>query len=309
MSALAAPLTESSTYKDGKIGGGGAKRFWGGVGGAVLQGVALGLDPAVAAAPAEIPGKTFGSGQTFWVLAATAQKDGVLIKLYSDPDDNGVRYRTDLKILYPNKKQAPPVDTALQLISEVLTVAPPDNQGQLSAQGGPYAAYAGEYVWERSGQHYVFLPDGSCTIRNPGGSQVQGNFIVDGDWLVMTVRIGSTNMPMGNIRIQGGKLYYGGNIMPAMELVRQGAPPAPATQPETVATATVPSPHQYEDLAPPPPPPAPAPTISMGQTRSQVIDAFGEPQRKAAVGPKEIYFYTDLKMKVTFTTGKVSSIE
>jgi hypothetical protein len=47
----------------------------------------------------------------------------------------------------------------------------------------------------------------------------------------------------------------------------------------------------------------------MGQTRSQVIDAFGEPQRKAAVGPKEIYFYTDLKMKVTFTTGKVSSIE
>jgi hypothetical protein len=47
----------------------------------------------------------------------------------------------------------------------------------------------------------------------------------------------------------------------------------------------------------------------MGQTKAQVTTAFGEPQRKAAVGPKEIFFYTDLKMKVTFTSGKVSSIE
>jgi len=27
------------------------------------------------------------------------------------------------------------------------------------------------------------------------------------------------------------------------------------------------------------------------------------------VGPKEIFFYTDMKMKVTFINGKVSSIE
>jgi hypothetical protein len=49
--------------------------------------------------------------------------------------------------------------------------------------------------------------------------------------------------------------------------------------------------------------------MSMGQSKDQVIAAFGEPQRKAAAGPKEIFFYTDLKMKVTFTNGKVSSIE
>jgi hypothetical protein len=66
---------------------------------------------------------------------------------------------------------------------------------------------------------------------------------------------------------------------------------------------------QYEDLAAPQPPPAPAPTISLGQTKDQVIAAFGEPQRKAVVGPKDIFFYTDLKMKVTFTNGKVSGIE
>jgi hypothetical protein len=79
------------------------------------------------------------------------------------------------------------------------------------------------------------------------------------------------------------------------------APPPPPTPPSAQ--------RQYDDIAPPPPLPAPAPTIAMGQTKSQVIAAFGEPQRKATAGPKEIFFYTDLKMKVTFTNGKVSSIE
>ena len=87
-----------------------------------------------------------------------------------------------------------------------------------------------------------------------------------------------------------------------------------ATQPvsnQPAMTSATPSPaqHKYEDLAAPQPPPAPAPTISMGQSKDQVIAAFGDPQRKAAVGLKEIFFYTDLKMKVTFTNGKVSSIE
>jgi tetratricopeptide (TPR) repeat protein len=80
-------------------------------------------------------------------------------------------------------------------------------------------------------------------------------------------------------------------------------------QPAQASALPAPTQHQYEDLAPPPSPPAPAPTISMGQTKAQVTAAFGEPQRKAAAGPKEIYFYTDLKMKVTFINGKVSSIE
>ena len=81
---------------------------------------------------------------------------------------------------------------------------------------------------------------------------------------------------------------------------------------QDVASAPAPSPspqRRYEDIAPPPPPPAPAPTISMGQTKAQVIVAFGEPQRKAVAGQKEMFFYTDLKMKVTFTNGKVSSID
>jgi hypothetical protein len=87
------------------------------------------------------------------------------------------------------------------------------------------------------------------------------------------------------------------------------AAPLVPNQPAQGSPSPAPAQHQYEDLAPPPPPPAPAPTISMGQTKSQVTSAFREPQRKAAAGAKEIFFYTDLKMKVTFTKGKVSSID
>jgi hypothetical protein len=44
-------------------------------------------------------------------------------------------------------------------------------------------------------------------------------------------------------------------------------------------------------------------------TKDQVLTAFGEPQRKAVVGSREIYFYSDTKMKITFTNGTVSDIE
>jgi len=123
------------------------------------------------------------------------------------------------------------------------------------------------------------------------------------------VKIGDTNLPVGNFKMQGEKLYRNGTIAPNAELIRQGVPPP--LPPREPAAPTTPSAglHKYDDLAAPQPPPAPAPTISMGETKSQVIAAFGEPQRKAAVGPKEVFFYIDLKMKVTLTNGKVSSIE
>jgi hypothetical protein len=108
----------------------------------------------------------------------------------------------------------------------------------------------------------------------------------------------------GNLEgIDEMKTASAATLFPPGHLENESAMPLAATPP------AAPAQRQYEDVAPPPPPPAPAPTISMGQTNEQVTAAFGEPQRKAAAGPKEIYFYTDLKMKVTFTNGKVSSIE
>jgi hypothetical protein len=66
---------------------------------------------------------------------------------------------------------------------------------------------------------------------------------------------------------------------------------------------------KYDGLAQPPTPHVPAPVVTIGESKAKVADDFGEPQRKAVSGPKEIYFYTDLKMKVTFINGKVSSID
>lgn len=63
---------------------------------------------------------------------------------------------------------------------------------------------------------------------------------------------------------------------------------------------------------PPPPPPAdeppPAPkTIALGQTKDLVVANFGQPEKIAKVGAKEIYYYKDLK--VTFVNGKVSDVQ
>ena len=74
------------------------------------------------------------------------------------------------------------------------------------------------------------------------------------------------------------------------------------------ASAPAPAAAPMPDIAPPPPPAdAPPPTIALGQTKSQVTAAFGQPVRMAKLGVKEIYYYKD--MKVTFTNGKVSNVE
>ncbi|MFY9855099.1 MAG: hypothetical protein WAK26_14605 [Terracidiphilus sp.] len=81
---------------------------------------------------------------------------------------------------------------------------------------------------------------------------------------------------------------------------QQGQPAPPP--PESAPAAPMPM------IAPPPPPAdAPPPTIALGQTKSQVTAAFGQPLRLAKLGVKEIYYYKD--MKVTFTNGKVTNVE
>ena len=94
-----------------------------------------------------------------------------------------------------------------------------------------------------------------------------------------------------------------------------GSAPAPASKQASASPATAPAPASTPAPAPmaaipPPPPPtdAPPPTISIGQTKDQVVAGFGQPVRTAKLaGTKEIYFYKD--MKVTFTNGKVSNVE
>ena len=297
MYSVASPLPPPNTYnsKKGKIGQG-----LSGFGGDVIITI---LSPGTDTS-AVYPQRSFVTGEKCWVLAITVQKDGVLFKLYGDSNTYGISYYANLKIPFPNKKEMPPADEAMKLITEVLSVAPTDNQAAQPAQGGQYATLAGEYLLEQSGQRYIFLPDGSCSIHNPGGTQTQCNFTVDGDWLVINMKLGGMNIHFMNLKIQGDKLYMSG-----IELVRQGGGPASAPEPAAVAPPAPPATRQYDNLAPPPPPPAPAPTITIGERKAQVLTDFGEPQRKAVNGPKEIFFYTDLKMKLTFIGGKVSSID
>lgn len=209
LSAMSAVLTESNIYKDGKIGGGAAKRAWGSFGTAMMIGMAATADPTTTYAPSGPPPRILNAGDKCWILSITVQKDGVQFKLYTDPDDNGVRYRGDLKFPFPNKKQTPTADEILPTIAEVMSVVQPEQ--------------------------------------------------------------------------------------PAPE-------PAPV-----VAAAPAPPQRQYDELDPPPSPPAPV--VTVGESRTQVITDFGQPQKKSVVGAKTLYFYTDPKMKVTFTSGKVSDIE
>ena len=205
LSAMNTVLTESNIYKDGKIGGGGAKRAWGSLGTLMLQAATMddSGQSAIATGP---PPRILAAGDKCWILSITVQKDGVQFKLYTDPDDSGVRHRGDLKFPFPNKKQVPTTDAMLATIAEVLTVVQPE----------------------------------------------------------------------------------------------------PAPEPEVVAPPP-PPPTQYDNLAPPPPPPAPV--VTVGESRTQVITDFGQPQKKSVVGAKTLYIYTDSKMKVTFVNGKVSSID
>jgi hypothetical protein len=79
---------------------------------------------------------------------------------------------------------------------------------------------------------------------------------------------------------------------------------APAAPAPTPAAAIAP-------IAPPPPPadaaPPPPKTISLGQTKDQVVASFGQPQKVIKLATKEIDTYPD--MKVTFVKGKVTDVQ
>jgi len=82
------------------------------------------------------------------------------------------------------------------------------------------------------------------------------------------------------------------------------APPTPVSTPAVASAALAP--------IPPPPPPSDAPavapkTISLGQTKAQVLAMFGPPTRLVTLPTKEIDFFPG--MKVTFIKGKVADVQ
>jgi hypothetical protein len=87
-----------------------------------------------------------------------------------------------------------------------------------------------------------------------------------------------------------------------------GHPEAAApSQPAAPSPAAAPAETPPAPIEPPPPPPPDPVSVSEGQTIDQVVAALGQPQKKAKVGTKDIYYYKDLK--VTFVNGKVKDVQ
>jgi hypothetical protein len=298
MYATYAPLPPSNTFKNGRIGQG-----WGGFGKDLIIGMAA---PGGATA-ADYPHRQFVAGEKCWVTEVTAQNDGVLFKLYSDPYDD-IRYYANLKIPFPNKKSIPSVDAALQLVAEVLTVVPQDDQGGQQAQsvqtdqGAQPAGFSGQYFLKNTGAHLTLSPNGSFVLITVEGRQSPGQFTVNGDTLTLTY---SATGRSAVFKIQEDKLITNRGLA----WVREGEEPAPPPVPEVAEEPTpVPAPGPMPDIAPPPPPAdAPPPTIALRQTKDEVIAIMGPPTRIARQGVKDIFYYKE--MKVTFTNGKVSNVE
>jgi len=91
------------------------------------------------------------------------------------------------------------------------------------------------------------------------------------------------------------------------EAVPASQPAAPAAAPPAAAAAPAPAEAPPPPIEAPPPPPADPVEVSEGQTIEQVVAAMGQPQKKAKVGTKEIYYYKDIK--VTFVNGKVKDVQ
>jgi hypothetical protein len=101
--------------------------------------------------------------------------------------------------------------------------------------------------------------------------------------------------PVGDIRYFGELKFPfpKGQPPPADNLMNTIAEVVTVEPPDTSATATQ-------------TPPASTKTIALGQTKDQVVALFGQPQKMATVGAKDIYAYPD--MKVTFVDGKVADV-
>ena len=122
---VASPLPPSNSYKNGRIGQG-----WGGFG----KDLAIGMVSPESVTAADYAHRQFVVDEKCWVTSVQVQKDGILFQLVSDPI-NDIRYYANLKIPFADKKTVPSVDVATQLVTEVLTVDPGEDQGGQQATG------------------------------------------------------------------------------------------------------------------------------------------------------------------------------
>jgi len=265
---VASPMPPVYTYKNGKIGHG-------------LLG--LGKDVAISfktpgGTAADYSRRPFELGEKCWVTEIQVQKDGVVFQLYSDRYED-TRYYANLKIAFPSKAQP---DAVLQLVAEVLKVAPPEKhvvppvavapavQAVKPAPKSQPAGVSGKYNFDEGDSQLNFVSSAGCIMIGPGGTQSAGKYRLDGDALTMDCTVTGSEF---KLRIQADKLAaVDGHVW----LHVPDGPPL-------------------------------APSVSIGQSKAQVTAALGAPVKVAKQGTKETYYYKD--MKVVFNNGKVASIQ
>ena len=113
MYTVDSPLPPLCTYKNGKM----SKSF--------SRDLEISMRLGGNATTASLPQRKFGAGDKFWISGGTISKDGMVLRLYSDPYDD-VRYYGELKFPF-DKSVIPTSDDALAKIAEVLTIQPEDN--------------------------------------------------------------------------------------------------------------------------------------------------------------------------------------
>ena len=112
--SISNPMAPQSTYKNGKI----SRNS--------LGGKAFGHDlinvMKIPGGSVDIDQRTLVAGARLWVTKIDVQKDGVVFKLYANPEGSGLYYG-GLKLPFA-KNSVPPADALLIMIAEVLAVQP-----------------------------------------------------------------------------------------------------------------------------------------------------------------------------------------
>jgi hypothetical protein len=123
MCSTQAAIGLKNTYKGGRLSPG--RMSWG-----LEMGLAQPDLPT-----AQVPTRQFVPGEKFWVTGISAEKNGVNIKVFSDPFDD-VRYYGSIEIPF-NKKAMPSDDEILKTIAEVVTVDPGEAAAAANSGGAP----------------------------------------------------------------------------------------------------------------------------------------------------------------------------
>jgi hypothetical protein len=145
----------------------------------------------------------------------------------------------------------------------------------------------------------------AATVLKPGNDVSATLQIAAGSQIVYTKgyhgEAKTWNAPGGGvIRRAADELVK--NIVEDEQVTRVLADMAPSTT-DAVALPTI--------LPPPPPddaPRAPTKTILVGQTESEVVTVFGQPEKIVRLDTKAVFYYRDLG-KVIFVNGKVADVQ